>query len=134
MTAKQQAFIDAYVLGASARGSALDAGYSEKYANQATARLLRNPEVQVAIRERLAQVEKSKVMSVQEALEETTELARNGITRHKLPALKLILRYHGVLVNRHEIGGRRECSDWTDQELDAEIHRMLAKRTAAGAG
>ena len=67
LTAKQQAFIQEYLLDLNATQAAIRAGYSEKTAKQQASRLLTNVDVQAALRE------------AQEARSERTELTQDWV-------------------------------------------------------
>lgn len=53
LTAKQQAFVDEYLVDLNATQAAIRAGYSERTAEQQGSRLLRNVQVQAAVREQM---------------------------------------------------------------------------------
>lgn len=68
MTIKQKKFADYYIATGNATQSAIRAGYSKKYANTNAQKLLQNTTILNYIQQRLKELEKSRLMTVEEAL------------------------------------------------------------------
>lgn len=68
MTIKQKKFADYYIETGNATQSAIRAGYSKKYANTNAQKLLQNTTILNYIKQRLKELEKSRLMTVEEAL------------------------------------------------------------------
>jgi phage terminase small subunit len=75
LTWKQQMFVEAYMRCWNAAEAARQAGYSTRSARELGARNLRNPEIEAAIRERLAE----RVMAADEALARLALQARGRL-------------------------------------------------------
>jgi phage terminase small subunit len=78
LSAKQQLFIDHYLISYNATEAALRAGYSEKTAYSQGARLLKNVEISTAIDERLSE----SAMRADEVLRRLAEQARSEHARY----------------------------------------------------
>lgn len=68
MTIKQKKFADYYIETGNATQSAVRAGYSKKYANTNAQKLLQNTTISNYIQKRLKELEKSRLMTIEEAL------------------------------------------------------------------
>lgn len=79
LTIKQQRFIDEYIICGNATQAAIKAGYSEKTANRIAAENLSKPVISQKIKERLRELEDSKIMDLKEALAITTSIARGEL-------------------------------------------------------
>lgn len=76
LTAKQQRFVDEYLIDLNATQAAIRAGYSEKTAEQGAAQLLRNIKVLNAIQERQAQLQEEVQIEQREILQRWVDIAR----------------------------------------------------------
>lgn len=89
LSLKQQIFADEYVITGNAYQSALKAGYSEKYSKAQSHRLLENVGIKAYIGKRLAELKKERTLTMEEALELTSSIARGEpqrfVTRSKDP-------------------------------------------------
>lgn len=79
MTERQSRFVDFYIQSANASDAARRAGYSKRTDYSIGERLLRNVEVQAAIKERLKEMESERVATTQEALEHLTAVLRGEV-------------------------------------------------------
>ncbi|HEP1260860.1 TPA: terminase small subunit [Streptococcus pyogenes] len=82
LTEKQQRFVDKYITTFNATESAKQAGYSEKSAYSQGQRLLKNVEIQKAMKERFLEAKDTKgdrIQDVAETLEQDTSIARGEI-------------------------------------------------------
>lgn len=76
LTIKQQRFADEYIISGNATEAAKKAGYSEKTASVIGAENLIKPNISKYIKERLDELKKARTMSLEEAIERTTSIAR----------------------------------------------------------
>lgn len=76
LTIKQQRFADEYIISGNATEAAKKAGYSEKSASVIGAENLIKPNISKYIKERLDELKKARTMSLEEAIERTTSIAR----------------------------------------------------------
>ena len=84
MTLKQQRFADEYIITGNLYKSAVEAGYSEKYAKAQSHKLLDNVGIKNYIDERLAQLESEKIASQQEVLSYLSSVMRGEMTEQTL--------------------------------------------------
>lgn len=80
MTEKQARFVDEYLVDCNITQAAIRAGYSEKTAYSIGSENLRKPEIQEAIKARLAELQSKKVATVQEIMEYLTSVMRREQT------------------------------------------------------
>lgn len=76
MNERQQRFADEYIKTGNARQSALTAGYAKQSAFKYSSGLLKNPDVQAYIQERMAEIKTNAIADQQEILEGLTRIAR----------------------------------------------------------
>lgn len=76
MNKRQQKFADEYIKTGNARQSALTAGYAHQSAVKYSSGLLKNPDVQAYIQERMAEIKTNAIADQQEILEGLTRIAR----------------------------------------------------------
>lgn len=76
MNKRQQKFADEYIKTGNARQSALTAGYAKQSAFKYSSGLLKNPDVQAYIQERMAEIKTNAIADQQEILEGLTRIAR----------------------------------------------------------
>ena len=80
MTLKQQRFADEYIITGNFYKSAVEAGYSEKYAKSQSHKLLENVGIKNYIDERLAKLESEKIATQEEVLQYLTSVMRGEKT------------------------------------------------------
>lgn len=80
MTLKQQRFADEYIITGNLYKSAVEAGYSEKYAKSQSHKLLENVGIKNYIDVRLAKLESEKIASQEEVLQYLTSVMRGEKT------------------------------------------------------
>lgn len=122
MTARQERFCQEFAKTGNATLSALNAGYSEKTANEQGSRLLANVSVQERIRELQGEIKNQNIMDAREMQEHLTSIIRQesqeevivvegcgdgvseAVTKTKTPsqsdrikAIQLLARMQGVL-------------------------------------
>ena len=76
LTPKQKKFADEYIKTGNATQSAIEAGYSTKYANTNAPKLLQNTTLKRYIEKCMADIASKRVMSYTEAVELLTSIAR----------------------------------------------------------
>lgn len=96
LSLKQQIFADEYIITGNATKSAIKAGYSEKYANTNASKLLQNTTTKAYIEKRLAELRKERTLTMEEALELTSSIARGEpqafTSREKDPKTGMVLK------------------------------------------
>lgn len=80
MTLKQQRFADEYIITGNLYKSAVEAGYSEKYAKSQSHKLLENVGIKNYIDVRLAKLESEKIATQEEVLQYLTSVMRGEKT------------------------------------------------------
>lgn len=80
MTLKQQRFADEYIITGNLYKSAVEAGYSEKYAKAQSHKLLENVGIKNYIDVRLAKLESEKIATQEEVLQYLTSVLRGEKT------------------------------------------------------
>lgn len=84
LTLKQQRFADEYIISGNATQSAIEAGYSKKYANTNASKLLQNTTIKRYIDEQLEILKNERVANQQEVLEYLTSIVRGEQTEQTL--------------------------------------------------
>ncbi|KAF3306020.1 terminase small subunit [Carnobacterium sp. PL17GRE32] len=84
LTLKQQRFADEYIISGNATQSAIEAGYSKKYANTNASKLLQNTTIKRYIDEQLEILKNERVADQQEVLEYLTSIVRGEQTEQTL--------------------------------------------------
>lgn len=79
LTPKQKKFADEYIKTGNATQSAIEAGYSKKYANTNAPKLLQNTTLKQYIEKCMADIASNRVMSYTEAVEILTSIARGEL-------------------------------------------------------
>ena len=128
MNERQQRFADEYIKTGNARQSALTAGYAKQSAFKYSSGLLKNPDVQAHIQERMAEIKTNAIADQQEILEGLTRIARreepdytvvtvehseNGTTE-KTPQTVETPTQVKDSVRAYELLGKRQVM-WTDK-------------------
>ena len=80
LTPKQKKFADEYIKTGNATQSAIEAGYSKKYANTNAPKLLQNTTLKQYIEKRMDQIASPKIMTAQQVLERLTGIVSGDIT------------------------------------------------------
>ena len=76
LTLKQKKFADEYIISGNAMKSAIEAGYSKKYAKSDSHKLLENTGIKSYIEERLAELNSEKIADQEEILQYLTSVMR----------------------------------------------------------
>ena len=80
LSIKQKRFADEYIISGNAYQSAIEAGYSEKYAKADSHKLLEKTGIKSYIAERMAEIDKEKIASQEEVLQYLTSVMRGEVT------------------------------------------------------
>lgn len=80
LSIKQKRFADEYIISGNAYQSAIEAGYSEKYAKADSHKLLEKTGIKSYIAERMAEIDNRKIADQQEVLEYLTSVMRGEVT------------------------------------------------------
>ncbi|BAX71273.1 prophage Lp2 protein 34 [Leuconostoc suionicum] len=91
LTPKQKKFADEYIKTGNATQSAIEAGYSKKYANTNAPKLLQNTTLKQYIEKCMANIASNRVMSYTEAVELLTSIARGLEVKRKKRSLWQLL-------------------------------------------
>lgn len=132
LTLKQQRFADEYIISGNATQSAIEAGYSKKYANTNASKLLQNTTIKRYIDEQLEILKNERVADQQEVLEYLTSIVRGeqseqtlrGVgegaqiideidvsAKDRIKAAELLGKRYGIWTDKTELTG----------EIDTEI-------------
>lgn len=79
LTEKQKHFADEYIKSGNATQSAIEAGYSKKYANTNVSKLLQNTTIKSYLAERMKSIDSERIMSAKEAVELLTGIGRGEV-------------------------------------------------------
>jgi phage terminase small subunit len=114
LTARQQRFVQEYVLDLNATQAALRAGYSKKRARQEGSRLLSRPEVQAALldaqRTRAARLELEAESVLRRLMEEADFRGEGSTHAGRVRALELLGKHLGIFENRFRLVEPGEAS------------------------
>lgn len=134
LTIKQQRFADEYIIGGNAYQSAINAGYSENYAKNATKFLLENNgQISEYINERLKELEDKTIAKQNEVLKYLTSVMRGKETEQVLinEGSDYGQRIGNIEVSAKdrikaaELLGKR-YGTWTDKvDLNAELRTVI---------
>ena len=83
LTPKQKRFADEYIITGNATQSAIEAGYSKKYANTNASKWLQNTTIKEYIEERFKQIESHKIATADEVLQVLTSIIRLEFTEEQ---------------------------------------------------
>ncbi|GET11625.1 terminase small subunit [Ligilactobacillus agilis] len=129
---KQKAFADEYIKTGNAYQSALEAGYSEKYAKAQSSKLLENVGISSYISERLKQIEDEKIMDIKEVMQRLSAIARGEVyeeqvtnkgdvvivsvkTSDRIRAMELIGKRVGAWTDKKEVTGNLNIDVGVDE-------------------
>lgn len=80
LTQKQKLFADEYIKSGNATQSAIQAGYSNRYAHTNANKLLQNTTIKHYIDNKMAEIESHKIADAKEAMQAITAIARGETT------------------------------------------------------
>ncbi len=132
LTAKQQRFVDEYLIDLNATQAAIRAGYSKKTARAIAKENLTKPYIKAYVEKRMAEKEKQLIADQDEVLKYLT-----SVMRGKSKASVVVVESHGDYTSR-----AREMEKTPDEKERLKAAELLGKRyglfdkrdTAAGAG
>jgi phage terminase small subunit len=103
---KRRLFVDAYLRTGNGSQSAREAGYAKP--GEEAHRLLKNAQVQAALRERGAKAERKRIADADEVLEFFSTILRDDQVEPKdrLKAGELLAKRYGLLVEKQEVEHR----------------------------
>ena len=131
MTLKQKRFADEYIISGNATKAAVKAGYSSKYANTNTSKLLKNTTIKSYIDERMKLLESETIANQQEVLTYLTSVMRGEHTeqilrgegegyqspidievgaKDRIKAAELLGKRHGLWTEKREIEHKGEVA------------------------
>lgn len=88
LTQKQKLFADEYIKSGNATQSAIQAGYSNRYAHTNANKLLQNTTIKAYINAKMAEIESHKIADAKEVLEFYTRVLREEVTEEVVVATK----------------------------------------------
>ncbi len=133
MSAKQQRFVEEYLVDHNATQAAIRAGYSEKTAYSIGHENLKKPEIAAAIAAEQARLRRKTEVSIRSLSEEMRENRDLAVENKQASAAQQcsmgIAKLHGLLVERTEV---KTTSDLTLAEVRARIKEIEAELAEAG--
>lgn len=137
LTAKQQRFVDEYLIDLNATQAAIRAGYSAKYANTNASKLLQITTIKKAMKERMKEKESALIATQDEILKYLTSVMRGESTaaviieeegihrefdkhpseKERLQAAELLGKRYGLYVEKVDLT-KRELSDEAKEAID----------------
>ena len=130
LTAKQQLFIDNYLIHFNATKAAIQAGYSEKTAYSIGSELLKKPELSALIESRL----KESRMNSDQVMKLMSDIAQSSINDYfrivERDRMKRVTKPLGVLIERKKLEIKRaymyiERKGYTDEEYDNYVEKNI---------
>ena len=133
---RQEAFYQAYVAAGcqNAVAAARAAGYAEAGVAKRSFLLMQHPEIKARIDKLKKRADDQAILSANETLVKISEEAQNmeSNSASRIKALELMAKYHGLLIERKEVGEPGEFDKLTNEQLDEEINRHLERRPEKG--
>ena len=77
---KQKKFVDEYLKSGNASQSAIKAGYSKRNSRSMGSKLLKKPEIKIALQNRVKDLSESNIMDIAEILSRLSDIARGKTT------------------------------------------------------
>ena len=104
LTPRQQKFCEFYAASGNASEAARQAGYSEKYINTNTAKLLRNTAIVAYIKKLSERDRKGRIRSIEERQELLTKIASECEDNNaRLKAVEILNKMDGVYITKAEV-------------------------------
>ena len=131
----QMNFVRAYLSDGctNVKAAVREAGYAESSANKQAYLLMRNPLVVAQIEKHNKKLDKKAILTANQTLEKLSRIAsgeKNAFAR--LKALEMLAKYHGLMVDRSEIGKPGDFDKLTDDQVEQEIKALLERRPESG--
>ncbi len=134
MSAKQQRFVEEYLVDHNATQAAIRAGYSPKTAYSIGHENLKKPEIAAAIAAGEARLRRKTEVSISSQTEEMRENRDLALENKQAAAAQQcsmgIAKLHGLLVDRSEV---KMTSDMTLEQVQARIKAIEAELAALDA-
>ncbi len=130
LTAKQQLFIDNYLIHFNATKAAIQAGYSEKTAYSIGSELLKKPEISALIESRL----KESRMNSDQVMKLMSDIAQSSMNDYfrivERDRMKRVTKPLGILIERKKLEIKRaymyiDKKGYTDEEYDNYVEKNI---------
>ena len=133
LTEQQKLYCREYLVDRNATAAAIRAGYSATSANTNSCRMMKSTKIKLHIGLLDKKLKSEHILSATETLERISREAMDmeNSPKDRLKALELLAKHHGLLVERHEVGGPGDFVKLSDAEIDAEIMALGAQRELA---
>lgn len=132
LTAKQQRFVDEYLIDLNATQAAIRAGYSEKTAAQVGHENLRKPDIAASIAAKAANTAEKLDLSAERVLrglfEEATRTGDGASHGARVSAWGLLGKYHKLFTDRIEAD---VTADVTVTDARGQLESIIARQLAA---
>lgn len=103
VNARQKKFAEFYAQSGNAAWSAVQAGYSEKFAGQNAGKLLKNTNIAECIRELTEKAQDERILTAKERQVMLSDIARDGhLTQDRLRAVDILNKMTGEYVTKIE--------------------------------
>ena len=133
LTARQQRFVDEYLIDLNATQAAIRAGYSAKTAYSQGQRLLKNVEVAASLAEHgqkhAAELDLSAGRVLRGLLEEATRTGEGSSHGARVSAWGLLGKYHGLFTEKIEAS---VTADVTVTDARSQLESLLTRHLASG--
>ena len=132
LNGRQEAFVTAYIAQGcqNALKATRAAGYAESGAARRSNLLMKHPVIKARIDKLKKKAEDKAILSANETLAKLTLEATNMESPPfaRIKALELLAKYHGLLIERQEVGTPGQFDKLTDEQLDEEISKEFKRR------
>lgn len=126
MNERQKKFAEYYAQSGNATKSAVQAGYSEKFAGQNADKLLKNTNVAEYIRELTEKAQDERIMTARERQAVLSDIARSGEDQDRIRAIDTLNKMTGEYVTKIEGNISAEINN-PFKDLTTEELRKLAE-------
>lgn len=127
MNERQKRFAEYYAQSGNASRSAVQAGYSEKFAGQNADKLLKNTNIAEYIRELTEKAQDERIMTARERQAVLSDIARSGADQDRIRAIDTLNKMSGEYVTKIEGNVNAEVNNpfkgLTTEELRKLAHR-----------
>lgn len=125
MNERQKKFAEYYAQSGNATKSAVQAGYSEKFAGQNADKLLKNTNIAEYIRELTEKAQDERIMTARERQAVLSDIARSGEDQDRIRAIDTLNKMTGEYVTKIEGNISAEINN-PFKDLTTEELRKLA--------
>lgn len=126
MNERQKKFAEYYAQSGNATKSAVQAGYSEKFAGQNADKLLKNTNIADYIRELTEKAQDERIMTARERQAVLSDIARSGDDQDRIRAIDTLNKMTGEYVTKIEGNISAEINN-PFKDLTTEELRKLAE-------